>query len=372
MPKKGVQFSPPIITEKEYINLLQLLASTNLTMGKLASEFKHSIVNNALVSIFSLNESVQSTRIEGTQVTFTEMLESSHKKPSWEQQEVLNYQEALNEGLDRINNGYPISTRLIKDLHKILMKNNARGTNQNGGEFRKIQNFIGPDNKIENATYIPVAANEINQYMENLEYYVNSNKHRSFEKENVNGILLDENSDIILKIAIAHAQFESIHPFLDGNGRLGRILIALLAVQADLVDSPVFLVSEELERERIRYYNLLSGVRGNNPDWFSWLYFFIECSKRMAERLLQKLSSAEDLAKSGIPNLKLQSEQKVWIYTFSNPITTVSQVAKALNISTSTARSALNSLSSKRMIYSSQDKRNKQYANYDLVRILTN
>lgn len=372
MAKKGIKFLPFSITANQAINLYKLLSETNLVLGQLKSEFQHAIVNDALISMFSLKESVQSTRIEGTQVTFTEMLEASNKKASWEQQEVHNYQEALNVGVDQIKHGYPISTRMIKDLHKILMKNNARGTHQSGGEFRRIQNFIGPDNKIEHATYIPVAANEIDEYMANLEHYINSMKHRSFVEDDGSGIFLDENSDLILKMAITHAQFESIHPFLDGNGRLGRILIALLAVQGKIVDYPIFLVSEELERERMRYYDLLNGVRGDNPDWYSWLYFFVQCCKNMAENLLTKLYSAKDLYQEGLAQIDLESERKVWLSTFELPITTAPIMAKFLNISQATARKALNNLSDKHLIYSSKDKRHKKYTNYDLIRILNN
>lgn len=119
-----------------------------------------------------MSESVQSTRIEGTQVTFTDLLEEKNKKKQrWEIIEVNNYFKALNEGYDAIKKGDPISTRLIKRLHKILM-HDARDSTQARGEFRKVQNFIGPTNRIEDATYIPIPADEIDGYMENLELYI--------------------------------------------------------------------------------------------------------------------------------------------------------------------------------------------------------
>lgn len=372
MTKKGIFKLPITIPNEKAIEIFQLLAKVNMTMGTMKSEFRHSIVNKSIVSLFSLNESVQSTRIEGTQVTFNDMLENIEKKnPSWQQIEVQNYQEALKQGLELINNGYPISTRLIKDLHKTLMQN-ARGTNSSGGEFRKIQNFIGPDSKIEHAVYIPVPANEIDEYMENLEFFINGKPHNSFRRFNkTDGFIFDENSETIIKIAIMHAQFESIHPFLDGNGRLGRILIALFAVKEGLVDSPVFLVSEELEKERARYYDLLNGIRGNNPDWYSWLKFFIIACDRMANSLLKKLQQAEILAKNGLNECNLESEKNIWLCTFSQPITTVRSISNSLNISPSTARKGLNKLVDLGLIYRTEDiKRNKKYHNYDLLRIL--
>lgn len=192
------------------------------------------------------------------------MVEQTHKaKPKWEHIEVNNYQQALISGHERIRSGYPITTRLILELHGILMEG-ARGTNVARGEFRKIQNFIGPTNKIEDAVYIPIGANDIESYMGNWEIYANKNSYG--EKLPTghltkNEIILDEDSHPLLKVAILHAQFESIHPFLDGNGRLGRILIALYMVKSKLVSSPIFFVSEELEKQRSRYYHLLNGVR---------------------------------------------------------------------------------------------------------------
>lgn len=155
------------------------------------SDFSHSIVASPLVSIFSLNESVQSTKIEGTQVTFLEMIEPSNRK-GWKQQEVLNYKKALDLGVDLIKGGMPFSNKLIQKLHIVLMTN-ARETNSAGGEYHKIQNLIGPNSNIEHAVYIPVSAAEIPQYMENLEYFMNGEVHSSFKKYNGSeGVVLDE------------------------------------------------------------------------------------------------------------------------------------------------------------------------------------
>ena len=371
MAKKGILMLPPAITNDRALDIFRLLAKANLTIGRMKSEFSHSIVNESLISMFALSESVQSTRIEGTQVTFTDMVEYNKNEERWEQREVLNYQRALQTGLAMINNGDPISTRMIKAVHSILMEQ-ARGTNSAGGEFRKIQNFIGPDSRIEHAVYIPVAANEIDCYMENLEFYINSMPHSSFQKYNaLDGMVLDENIDAIIKIAIMHAQFESIHPFLDGNGRLGRILIALMAVRTGLVDYPVFLVSEELEKERSRYYDLLNGIRGTTPDWYPWIKFFITASLRMAERLLEKMQQATDLATGGLGKCELDSEKKLWLYTFSNPAATVTDAARQLGMSPATARKGLNNLVEKELLYGDENvKRNRKYRNYDLLRIL--
>ncbi|WP_294564701.1 Fic family protein [uncultured Succinatimonas sp.] len=372
--KKGLKFLPPSMSIKEAVILLQKLAKVNMIIGSMKSEFGHSLVGDSLVSLFSLSESVQSTRIEGTQVTFYDMFEkTSNKQKEWEKQEVLNYQEALKHGLLLIENGMPFSTRLIKELHKILMIN-ARGTNSAGGEFRKIQNFIGPDSKIEHAVYIPVEAQTISEYMENLEFFVNGVHHSSFTQIDDNDLFtIDENADPLLKIAIMHAQFESIHPFLDGNGRLGRILIALMAVKYGLVNVPVFLVSEELEKERSRYYDLLNGIRGEDPDWFAWLSFFIDCCGRMSDQLVKKMQTSSQLAEQGLKKIKLDSERKAWLLSFQCPRLTVKDVVQACKMNISTARKALNALVEYDLLFTSKNiKRNKAYINYNLIRLLSN
>ncbi|WP_338752914.1 Fic family protein [Bacillus sp. FJAT-52991] len=183
---------------------------------------------------------------------------------------------------------------------------------------------------------------------------------------------MDENSHPLVKAALIHAQFESIHPFSDGNGRLGRILIVLYFVQSKLISQPIFFVSEELERERLRYYDLLNGVRGDQPDWSSWVLFFLTACHRMADKISTKLDAADKLAMDGLRRCQTESEKKVWVYTFSDPHTTVKKVSTQLKIAPSTARSALNALATKGLLYSDkQTKRNKKYVNYDLLGVLT-
>ncbi|AWI13763.1 hypothetical protein B4064_3849 [Caldibacillus thermoamylovorans] len=371
----GLKKLPISLTTDAALKIFTILPNISNKLGRLEEKFKYSIVSDGLIQILSLSESVESTRIEGTQVTFSDMIEEKNDKhPRWEIQEVSNYQKALILGYERIQNGYPISTRLFKELHQTLMEN-GRGSTQAAGHFRKIQNFIGPTKRIEDASYIPVSADKINEYMENVEYFMNG--HPYGEKLTVSHLndaeyIFDENSDPLIKAAIIHAQFESIHPFLDGNGRLGRILIVLYLLQSKLITKPIFFVSEELEKERARYYKLLNGVRGNQPDWGKWILFFLNACDRMAERIHNKLDRAEQLARKGLSLCETESERKVWLYTFSNPFTTVAEVYNHLQISPNTARKALNSLDEKELLFADTDvKRNKKYRNYDLMRILT-
>lgn len=359
---KGLELLPPKVTVVQALQLYKKVAIIKSSIGKLNSELGHSMVNSQLIQMLTLKESVQSTRIEGTQVTFADMIEDATKKnKSNEVVEVDNYMEALSEGIELIQAGVPISSRLIKQLHKVLMGKNTRGTTSSSGEYRSIQNFLGPTNSIEDAVYIPIGANEIGDYMTNLEYFINTEKHQSFEKQIDSDfeVLLDETSDPLIKTAIMHAQFESIHPFLDGNGRMGRILIVLSTMQDGLIDKPVFFVSEELEKERLRYYNLLNGVRGKNPDWFSWIEFFLDACQRMATSLLNRLESINELATSGAKRINSDRNviNQIWVMTFLKPYLTVSEVAKHLDIAVSTARRDLNTLVELKLIDVDNSKR---------------
>lgn len=375
MVLKGIDLLPPIVSTKQALLLYKKVSQIKTSIGKLNSELDHSIVNDQLIQILSLRESVQSTRIEGTQVTFADMIDEATKKnKSSEVTEVENYQKALSRGIERIHNGYPISTRLILELHKILIENETRGTTSSSGEFRKIQNFIGPTNRIEDAVYVPVDANLIGNYMTNWEYYVNSLPHSSFNKEIDEDTqhLLDENTDPLIKTAILHAQFESIHPFLDGNGRMGRILIVLSTMQDKLIEKPVFFVSEELEKERIRYYNKLNGVRGDNPEWFEWIDFFLDACHRMSDNMLNKLENINDLATHGLKIINREGQiNNIWFSTFNQPFVTVQEVATSLDISAATARKGLNTLAELNLLDFDKSKtKNRVYVNYDLLNLL--
>lgn len=377
MAIEGIELLPPKVSTKEALDLYKKVADIKSAIGRLNAELNHSIIDKNIIQIFSLQESVQSTRIEGTQVTFADMIEqATNEKKSKEVIEVLNYRKALRRGIELLKAGNPISSKMIRELHSILMSGETRGTTSASGEFRKVQNFIGPDKKIENATYIPISAEKISDYMTNLEYYINGEVHSSFPTfdEYEEYEVFDQNVDTLIKTAIIHAQFESIHPFLDGNGRLGRILIILCFMMDDLINEPVFFISEELEKERLRYYNRLNGVRGDNPDWYSWIDFFLSASQRMANSLLKKLENIEDLAKTGLSiiNEKNATINNIWLYTFSNPYCTAKDVADDLQITSQTARRHLNVLAEKKLLEMDQSKkRNRLYVNYDLISILS-
>lgn len=378
-PIRGLNLLPPKVSIKQALEIYELISRVNLNIGKLNATIRHSIVSSNMIEAFSFQESVQSTRIEGTQVTFSDIIdEAAKKKKSSEVQEVINYRNALNLGVDLIKGDNPISSRVIKLIHSELMEQDARGTVSSKGEFRKVQNYIGPEGCNEtNASYIPVVASDIGNYMTNLEYYINSTEHRSFEIEKgQDEVIFDEKSAGLLKLAVMHAQFESIHPFLDGNGRTGRILIVLHAIKEKLVDEPVFFISEELEKEKIRYYNNLNGIRGDQPDWFSWIKFFLEASERTVNNMLSMLSEGEKLSVEGIGKLRKVKKGhliQTWLLTFNNGYVQVNKIAKVLQITPTTARKYLNELVELNMLDVDKSKsKNKIYVNYNILRLIQN
>lgn len=360
LPLLPVSFEP----ETE-LGFYKKVVDASSRLDRLKYKLHCSLVNEAFIQLLTLHESVQSTRIEGTQVTFSEMLEDNiEEQQDWEKVEVRNYQKALKVGVETIQVGYPLTERLVRNLHQILMEN-ARGATSASGEYRKIQNFIGPTNQLKDASYVPPEPQLMGEYMTNLERYINGHPYIKEETDTIHPLI---------KAAIIHAQFESIHPFLDGNGRLGRILIVLYLLQTKLIDSPFFFLSEELEREKFKYYAMLNGVRGigkKEPDWKSWIHFFLDSTIRMAEHHYEKLDQAEKLYHQGMEKLQQPSTKKVWDALFTHPIATVNQLESTTNLAPATIRNSLAQLVELNMIFGDNRKRNRRYYQYDLIRIMT-
>lgn len=359
-------FLPLTFDAETQLAFYKKVVEASAKLEKLKQKLHYSLLNESFIQLLTLSESVQSTRIEGTQVTFSEMLEDTiEEQQDWEKTEVRNYQKALKLGMEKIKIGYPLTERLIRDMHIILMEN-ARGSTSAAGEYRKIQNFIGPSNNIKDASYVPPEPQLMGDYMSNLERYINGHPYKQEEEK--------DPLHPLIKAAVIHAQFESIHPFLDGNGRLGRISIVLYLLQSKLIDSPFFFISEELERERFKYYALLNGVRSigrTEPDWKSWILFFLDATMRMAESHYDKLDKAEKLYQEGISKLQQPSTKKVWGAMFSNPVATVHQISATTNLAAPTIRKSLTELVRLNMIYGDDRQRNRRFYQYDLIRIMS-
>lgn len=252
------------------IQIINLLSKADRSLGRL-DMYSEYVNIDLFIRMHIAKEATQSTKIEGTQTNMEEaFLEKSevavNKRDDWE--EVQHYITAMNEAVQLLHK-LPFSSRLIKQTHKTLLSN-ARGKHKLPGEYRRSQNWIGGAG-ISDATFIPPVHNSINELMSDIEKFAN-----------------DESNELpdLLKIAIIHYQFETIHPFLDGNGRVGRLMITLYLVSKGILKRPILYLSDFFERNRSLYYDNLMRVRTHN-DLDQWLKFFltgvIEISKKGAE-----------------------------------------------------------------------------------------
>lgn len=272
MPKKI--FIPSKLPVKiDYENLIKEITKAHRAIASLDALLLHLPNPKLLGRTMKAKEAVLSSKIEGTQATINEVFEFEaqlNRKIDMEKKkdidEIINYLKALDFGIKSLKK-MPISENLIKKLHSILL-NSGRGKNKAPGEFRKIQVFIGrPGVSIEDASFVPPPANEIIPLFSNLEKYLNSN----------------DEKDKLVQIAIAHYQFEAIHPFLDGNGRVGRLLISLFLYEKKLLSHPFLYLSEFFEEHRQDYYELLSEV-SEKENWQDWIKFFLFALTTQAQK----------------------------------------------------------------------------------------
>lgn len=272
---------------------------------------------------FVTKEAVLSSRIEGTVADVDEVFDhdAGALPPSRQLQadidEIVNYRKALALGLDLLKN-QPLSENSIKRLHEELL-NSGRGVNKDPGNFRKVQVYIGSHGQgIENASYIPPTANKIVPLIQNLLAYI----HESPEK------------DELVRIAIAHYQFEAIHPFLDGNGRVGRLLISLLLQDKKLLRLPYLYISQYFEQNRQGYYEGLRRV-SENGDWSNWVRYFLNGVRWQAEEGAKAAGLIAELSKDLTPRMAALSSEyglEVLRVMFEKPIFTASILRKEASI----------------------------------------
>jgi len=357
MKKPFIPNKLPIDLEAtDTIKLMQLAINARVKIQEFNTLLERSIVSESVIMYFSMHESIESTKIEGTQATFDDVLESELTgETSNDVQEVVNYLSALNHGSARLKS-FPISTRLFHELHSIILQK-SRGQHRSPGEYRKIQNFIGPTSDIKDATYIPPEPHLVNDYISNLENYINDDSMHDI--------------DPIIKAGIIHAQFESIHPYLDGNGRLGRILIILYLLDKKVISKPSFFLSEELEKNKFKYYGLLNNLRNETPSWYNWLEFFLNSSINQANKYVDKLLKIESRYNE---LLVLANEHQVRPdlipNIFKKPYFKISDIQSALDISYNTANRHVNKLVSLGVLFHDDKQRNRSYRFYDILDIL--
>ena len=255
-------FQPELISGKwvlDNMEVLNLLSQADRQLGRLDMYSEYIPNIDLFISMHVLKEATQSSKIEGTKTNIEEALLnrediSEEKRDDWE--EIQNYIAALNKAIEKLNE-IPFSSRLIRQTHEILLSG-VRGKRKLPGEFRSSQNWIGGAS-ISDATFIPPIHTTINEYMGDLEKFAHDNEHYFPE---------------LLKIALIHYQFETIHPFLDGNGRVGRLMITLYLVEKGLLKKPILYLSDFFEKNRTLYYDNLMKVR-EKQDINQWFKFFL-------------------------------------------------------------------------------------------------
>ncbi|MBU5310876.1 Fic family protein [Tissierella carlieri] len=349
-------FLPISLDNSDTIEILKLEGEARAKVEKFNSILERSVIKKELLMLFSMNESVQSTKIEGTQASFSEVIESEVTgNTNKDITEVLNYFDALTKAQDLLKQ-IPISTRMFYKLHETILKD-SRGQSRSPGSYRKVQNFIGPTDRKEDATYIPPEATLVEKYMSNLEKYINDEYEDDF--------------GYISRAAIIHGQFETIHPFLDGNGRLGRILIIIYLLDKGIISYPSFFVSEELEKSKYKYYALLNGLRLEKPRWKEWIIFFLNSAIKQADKYIEKLLSIESLyiEMMSIAKEKSISDDAV-LFIFNKPIFTIKKMQEVIGVSYNTARRYVTDLAESGKIYGDDKQRNRVYSFYDLIDIL--
>ncbi|MCE5393410.1 MAG: Fic family protein [Acidithiobacillus sp.] len=246
----------------------KLLEEATLALGRLDSITLLLPDPELFLYSYVRREAVLSSQIEGTQSTLTQLmlfeLEESPGVPFDDVVEVSNYVAALDHGVARLKEGFPLSNRLFREMHAVLLSR-GRGSNKDPGEFRRSQNWIG-GTRPGNALFVPPPPHLVPECMADLERFLH-----------------DENNPYpsVLKAALAHVQFETIHPFLDGNGRIGRLLIAFILHHDGILSRPQLYLSLYFKRHRETYYRLLDLVR-TEGDWEAWVDFFLEGVRDMA------------------------------------------------------------------------------------------
>lgn len=324
---------PPDMQALDWVQLVPLIGPAIGAITRFEGVLSGIPNSDVLLAPLLTNEAVMSSRIEGTQATLGEVLQfeataedDDPASANADIQEVLNYRLALRQASSDLE-ALPLSQRLVRNAHHVLMRG-VRGQSKDPGNYQRIQNWIGaPTSTIDSARFVPCAPQELPSAMAAWESYLNAAA-----------------PDPLVQLAIIHAEFEAIHPFLDGNGRMGRLLIPLFLFERKILSRPNFYVSAFLEANRDEYYARLRAV-SSSGDWSGWIKFFLHAVR---EQALQNVQKAEAI-------LALYSERKDWVVTvtrsqysvraldffFSRPIFETTEFIRRSGIPEATARRML-------------------------------
>ena len=323
---------PPIPEIEMDGEIVNLLVDANKQLVKLDTASQ--LISNAdlFISMYVRKEALISSQIEGTQCTLDDVLDPEvEANANLDVSDVINYVKATQYALKRLER-LPLCCRLIREIHEVLMEN-VRGQDKTPGEFRHSQNWIGPANcSLKDARYIPPNVEDMQTAMSDLEKYIN---------ENVD-------YDPLIRAALIHYQFETIHPFLDGNGRIGRLLILLYLMEQRLIEKPVIYISYFLKKNQIEYYDRISEVR-RTGNFEQWIRFFLEAVSKAASDSLEAIRQLSVLHDTNVEKLPKTTRSKdnlraVFDYIEQYPIIDIKRTAKELEVSYNTVAAAVRKL----------------------------
>lgn len=342
--------------------LRERLDSALIALGRLDAVSTLLPDTQLFLYMYVRKEAVLSSQIEGTQSSLSDLLlfeaDELPGVPIDDVTEVSNYVRALDHGIRRVREGFPISNRLFKEIHEILLAK-GRGSEKQPGEFRRSQNWIG-GSRLGNAAFIPPPPDKLPECLGSLERWLHDKPERS---------------PTLIKAALAHVQFETIHPFLDGNGRVGRLIVTLLLCAEGVLRDPLLYVSLYLKQHRMRYYELLDLVR-QRGDWEAWLEFFVagvhECASS-AVATAQELAARMRTDAETVRNIKRigGTALRVLMALQRRPIAPANLLSAASGVSIPAVNSSLTALENAGIVREiTGRKRNRVFSYAEYVRIL--
>lgn len=348
---------PPLAMDHEMIHWL---SKADLALGRLDGLASIIADPDVFVYLYVRKEALLSSQIEGTQCSLEDILTERDRASTsdLDVQEVSNYVAAMNQGLARLKD-LPVSTRLIKEIHAMLLEG-VRGTDKTPGEFRTSQNWIGrPGATLENAEFIPPPPAEVGRRMSDLENFI----HQA------------DALPALVKVALVHAQFETIHPFLDGNGRLGRLLITFLLCSWGVLEKPLLYLSYFFKAHRTEYYNRLMAVRGKG-DWEGWVKFFLRGVTETAELANTTARAIHQIHRRDRARIQQQRHTAMMVRVFEQlcryPVLTLPQMLRLLGgAAVPTVQRAMDKLQALGMVSEvSGQQRNRRYAYPEYLELL--
>lgn len=349
---------PPVEFDED---MVAMLVKANRSIAALDSISTRIPDMDLFVSMYVRKEALMSSQIEGTQATLEDVLDPMiEANTNRNVADVVNYIKATEYAISRLNT-LPLCNRLIKETHAVLMEG-VRGQERSPGEFRRSQNWIGGQGStLRTARYIPPCTEDMDNAISDLEKYINS----------------DDDNDPLVRAALLHYQFETIHPFLDGNGRVGRLLITLFLMENKVLSTPSLYISYFLKKNRIEYYDRMTEVRSKG-NYEQWVKFFLtaiyECSQD-AIQTIDKLTALHEKNEKKVSEMKraAKNTMSVFRYLEKNPIIDIGKTSEALDLSFNTVSSAINRLIDSGIVIQTENAaRNRTFAYEEYLQILRN